>query len=218
MKMESNNTRKNKIILVLLVLILGIFLISCKKTDDNLDEKKEEVTYDDTIFPNQMKASLKGKKVYVTSIGQSKDIEEYKEVVLNNIDYFEYEVNNFFNASDVEDDSAVLLFVGCSIKALATSELTLDDELARANAFVSKCRRNKITLICIHIGGLGRRGATSDQLIEALFPYSNMNIYLNSGNEDGLLSDLSHKNNVYAYEIASTLELVKVTELLFKGE
>ena len=218
-KMELNNTKnKNRIIIVLLVLVLSIFLIACKKDVDVDKNKDKEITYDDTVFPEEMKASLKGKKVYVTSIGQSKDIEEYKEVVLDNVDYFTYEVNNFLEASDVDDDSAVLLFVGCSIKALAASELTLDDEIARANAFVSKCRRGKISLICIHIGGLSRRGATSDQLIESLFPYANMNIYLSSGNEDGLLSDLSHKNNVYAYEITTTLELIKATELLFKGE
>lgn len=218
--MELNNTRnKKRIFIVLLVLLLSIFLCGCKKdVDENKDGKVEEKTYDDTIFPNEMKKALNGKKVYVTSIGQSKDIEEYREVVLSNVDYFTYEVDNFIKASDVEDDSAVLLFVGCSIKALAASELTLDDEITRANGFVSKCRRGKISLICIHIGGLSRRGATSDQLIESLFPYSNMNIYLNTGNEDGLLSKLSHENNVYAYEIASTLELVKATELLFKGE
>ena len=82
-KMELNNTRnKKRIIIVLLVLLLSIFLCGCKKdVDENKDGKVEEKTYDDTIFPNEMKKALNGKKVYVTSIGQSKDIEEYREVV-----------------------------------------------------------------------------------------------------------------------------------------
>ena len=116
--MELNNTRnKKRIIIVLLVLLLSIFLIACEKDVDEDKDKDKEITYDDTVFPEEMKASLKGKKVYVTSIGQSKDIEEYKEVVLDNVDYFTYEVNNFLEASDVDDDSAVLLFVGFNTTA-----------------------------------------------------------------------------------------------------
>ena len=76
-KMELNNTKnKLRIIIVLLVLVLSIFLIACKKDVDGDKDKDKEITYDDTVFPEEMKASLKGKKVYVTSIGQSKDIEE----------------------------------------------------------------------------------------------------------------------------------------------
>lgn len=218
MKMELNNTKRFNIICVLLIL-LSIFLISCKKQNvENDPNKDKDIEIDYTVYPEEMIGIIRNKKVYVTSIGQSSDISEYQEVVLDHIDYFEYEINPLLKASDVEEGSCVLLFVGCSIKALAASELTIDDELQRASEFVSLRQNKKITLICFHIGGLARRGATSDQFIKALFPYSNFNIYLASGNSDKLLSDLSYKNNVYAYEISSNLALAKTTELLYNYE
>lgn len=208
------NINKNKFIYIL-VIFLFLFLVSCKKNiSDNPKPIEVDINYNNKEFHESMKGILKNKKVYVTSIGQSNDITEYKEVVLDHIDYMDYEIKPLLKASEVEEGSCVLLFVGCSIKALASSELTIDDELERANAFKTLCQNKKITLICFHIGGQARRGATSDQFIKALFPYSNYNIYLDSGNSDQLLSNLSFNNNVLCYEISSNLTLVKTTELL----
>lgn len=214
MKMESNNIRKYKIFYVLLIIIICLFLISCKDNNKENITPDDKITYDNTIFPEEMKGALKDKKIYITSIGQSQDMTEYKEVVLDHTKYFEYEENSLLNAKDVEEGSCVLLFVGCSIKALAASELTIDDELSRAKDFVELVKNNKITLICFHIGGLSRRGATSDQFIKALFPYSSMNIYLDSGNSDNLLSSLSNDNNIPCYEISSKLALDRTTAIL----
>lgn len=213
MKMELNNTRKIKIFYVLLIIILCLFLISCKDNKGNT-KIDEDITYDNTIFPEEMKGAIKDKKVYITSIGQSQDATEYKEIVLDNTSYFEYVLDNLLKASDVEEGACVFLFVGCSIKALAASELTIDDELSRAKDYVELAKSKKITLICFHIGGLSRRGATSDQFIKALFPYSSMNIYLDSGNSDKLLSSLSNDNKIPCYEISSKLALDRTTAIL----
>ena len=214
MKMELNNTRKFKIIYVLLIIIFCLFLISCKDKEKEKTKPNDDKTYDNTIFPEKLKGAIKDKKVYITSIGQSQDMIEYKEVVLDHTNYFEYEMDSLLSASKVEEGSCVLLFVGCSIKALAASELTIDDELSRAKDYVELAKSKKITLICFHIGGLARRGATSDQFIKALFPYSNMNIYLDSGNGDKLLSSLSNDNNIPCFEISSKLALDKTTAIL----
>lgn len=214
MKMALNNTRKIKIFYVLLIMIFCLFLISCKENSKDKPKPDDGITYDNTIFPVNLKGIIKEKKVYITSIGQSQDMIEYKEVVLDHTNYFEYEMDSLLSASKVEEGSCVLLFVGCSIKALAASELTIDDELSRAKDYVELAKSKKITLICFHIGGLARRGATSDQFIKALFPYSNMNIYLDSGNGDKLLSSLSNDNNIPCFEISSKLALDKTTAIL----
>lgn len=219
--MELNNTRKtnlSRLLTCLFIILLTILLASCNKKKQDVDEPNNRNTKDNTVFPEEMRSVLYNKKVYITSIGQSSDMSEYKEVVLDNIDYLDYTMDSLLKPSSVEKGGVVLLFVGCSIKALAASELTIDDELSRASEYVKMSEDNDITLICIHIGGASRRGATSDQFINALFPNSNMNIYLDKGNSDNLLSDLSNNNKVPCYEISSTLMLSRVTELLYSKD
>lgn len=219
--MELNNTRKtnlSRLLTCLFIILLTILLASCNKKKQDIDEPNNNITKDNTVFPEEMRSVLYNKKVYITSIGQSSDMSEYKEVVLDNIDYLDYTMDSLLKPSSVEKGGVVLLFVGCSIKALAASELTIDDELSRASEYVKMSKDKDITLICIHIGGASRRGATSDQFINALFPNSNMNIYLDKGNSDNLLSDLSNNNKVPCYEISSTLMLSRATELLYSKD
>jgi len=106
-------------------------------------------------------------------------------------------------ASEVESSSIVFLIVGCSIKAMSDAGITINSELARAEEFVSLKERGKITLISWHLGGMSRRGTTSDRLIELVFAASDINIFVKSGNSDGLLAKISMENEVAMYQIAT---------------
>ena len=58
-------------------------------------------------------------------------------------------------------------------------------------------------MISWHLGGMSRRGTTSDRLIELVFAASDINIFVKSGNSDGLLAKISIENEVAMYQIAT---------------
>ena len=161
-----------------------------------------------------MKGYLNNKKVYLTSIGQSSDLEDTEELVLNNLDNFVYEKDLFLKANDLEKDSVVLIFVGCSIKAMASAMTTIDKELDRAKEFVERANKKEISIICFHIGGEKRRGITSDRFIDALFSKSVFNVFLDKSDYDSYLSNLSINNDILGYIITSDLSLEKVFKQL----
>lgn len=212
--MELKNIRRNNRLWIILLLTFILFTsVSCTENGEKEQPVYKNIDY--TIFPEDMKGLIKDKDIYITSIGQSSDMNDFKEVVLDNLNLFEYTIDSFLQASEVKESSVVIVFVGCSIKALAASETTIDAELERANEYVQASKNGKITLICCHTGGESRRGATSDQFITVMFKNSQMNIFTADSDNDELLTNLSRENNIAGYEITNSLELEKAMKYLY---
>ena len=191
--------------LLILVMFFSCFLVSCKN-----DEKEPEhhTTYESNI-PSSFEGILKKKKLYITSIGQSFDMGNFMYYLeyLKEEYNFEYVDDSLLLANEVEDDAIVFIFVGCSIKALQESGLTLESEKTRANDFLKKRNEGKITIVSWHTGGNARRGATSDELISYVLSGSDLFIYAKGGNDDYFLSDTAINNNVPLYEIDSSSQV-----------
>ena len=182
------------------------FFVACKSDDGK--ELKHHESYESDI-PSSFEGILKTKKLYITSIGQSFDMGNFMYYLeyLKEEYNFEYVDNSMLLANEVEDDAIVFIFVGCSIKALQESGLSLESEKTRANDFLRKRNEGKITIVSWHTGGNARRGATSDELISYVLGGCDLFIYAKGGNEDYFLSDTAINNNVPLYEIDSASQV-----------
>lgn len=207
------NIRKNKfhiIICLIISLLLLCITTSCKVEDDI-----PAIKIVNDQFPTNFNGYIKDKNIYVTSIGQDAEMIKFQITTLEKQDLFDYTIDSFLNASDVLEGSIVFIFVGCSVKALGESGLTIQDEMSRANEFIERQNRGEISIIALHTGGADRRGSTSDQFITKMFSNSNLNIYVDKGNYDNMLSEISVDYNIPAYQIISSTSLADTIKLLY---
>ncbi|HKM29630.1 MAG TPA: DUF6305 family protein [Bacilli bacterium] len=201
----------------LIFILLTIVLFGCKLNT-------EIPTEDELVFaiPEDFQGIMQNKKVYITSVGQSIDIENFMTYIVylaENIKYdFDYVYDLELEASEIEEDAIVFIIVGCSIKAMSDAGITVNTELARAKEFVALCEKGKTTLISWHLGGMSRRGTTSDDLIEIVFAGSNLNIFVKAGNGDYFLSETSVKNNIPMYQITTISSITEPLMLLLIAE
>ena len=200
------NIKRFSLFLCLLLLFFGF---SCKE-----NEVEREII-DHTTFPSEAKGLIKNKKIYVTSIGQANDAYMFDYKYNDNLDY---EFDMTLKASSVEENSVVFIFVGCSIKALTESDITVLDEQNRIDDFIKLKNEKKISLIGFHLGGINRRGSTSDSLIEKVFSSTIFNLYVSSGNQDHYLSNISEDNHIPCLEVSSTVSLEQPLKLLLGVE
>ena len=197
---------------IFLIFVVILFGVACKDNNEN----KIHYEYESSM-PESFDGILKEKKLYITSIGQSMDMENflvYLEYLKDEYN-FEYVEEAYLNAKDVEDDAIVFVFVGCSIKAMQESGTSVESEKARAKGLIELRNSGKIKIVSWHTGGNSRRGATSDDLIEFMLKGSDLLIFAKSGNEDLFLSDIAVSNNVPLFEIetASQVRIPLITML-----
>lgn len=207
------NIRKNKfhiIICLIISLLLLCITTSCKVEDDI-----PAIKIVNDQFPTNFNGYIKDKNIYVTSIGQDAEMIKFQITTLEKQDLFDYTIDSFLNAKDVSKDSVVFIFVGCSVKALGESGITIFDEMTRANEFIERHNLGEISIIALHTGGVDRRGSTSDQFISKIFSNSDMNIYVDKGNYDNMLAEISANNNIPAYQIISSTALTDTIKLLY---
>lgn len=215
MKKELPHIGKQKIRIIALVglvfvtfVTLFLLISSCEKPED---PPLPDVTFD--VFPNDFLGILKNKQVYITSIGQAIDIEDF----LIEVDYlklFEYTHDNMLQPEEVPDGAVVMAIVGCSIKGLSSVHMTLEEEIARSQAFMEETKNKRITFIAWHIGGMARRGSTSDQIIELVFSGASFDLFLTYGNSDKFLTGIVLENDVPCYQIDYVGNIGLVLKLL----
>lgn len=171
---------------------------SCKKqpTIDPIDT---------SVFPNTFLSVFESRELYVTSFGQSIDIED----LTRQLDTLEltYHRNNYLEANDIKKDAVLILAIGCSIKGLQEAGTSVEAESERALEIINQKETKNITIIAFHIGGVERRGNTSDGLINTIMSKTDLNIVYKQGDYDGFISKISSKQNIpmYSYEFPSQL-------------
>lgn len=141
-----------------------------------------------TAFPEQFYGYAAGKKVYITSIGQSVELIQLT-LTMTALGMSDYTEDNLLEASEVEEGAVVFVVVGSSLKSLTENGLTRESEAERAKAFIARAERGDFGLVCWHIGGVARRGSTSDSLIELLFGNCDLALFRAESNYDLKLSD-----------------------------
>ena len=199
----KNTKNKFNTLFVLLVLMAVLTLSACKPVVVAPSYQPS------SVLPDEAYGMVYGKRLYLTSIGQALDI----ETLAANLDHYpeiSYIMDNELYASEVESGSVVFIAVGCSFKALTESGLTKQSETERAEEFIRRANNGEISIVSWHIGGVARRGSTSDSLIELLFKNSQLALFTAAGNNDLFLSDWAIEADVpYCQFGTSIVEVIE---------
>lgn len=191
-----------KIITYALMLLMVLGLVACGEKPDKGNGGGDAITEDLTVEGFTVEA---GKKVYVTTIGQS-DFDTVINILVRAGK--EDTVNEqLLKASDVEAGSTVILVTGSSTKGLGSAGTDIGAENGRATEFALAAQADKIKLVVVHVGGEQRRGAQADPIIRTVTPEADLVMVVSTGNADGLFTTLTKEKNIplYAYSRATKM-------------
>lgn len=182
------------VLATLLVLSLTFVFVACSEKDPDPTPTPnpggDTTGVDSTISDEALKNILGTGKLYVTTIGQANDYKQVGNLLTSanglGMDASTITIDNKLTAADVEDGSTVIIAVGNSAKGLGDAGVSVADETARADAFIAK--KDSINLIVTHTGGTGRRGESSDPIIQKMFAAAKVAMYTTAGNADGKLA------------------------------
>jgi hypothetical protein len=137
-----------------------------------------------------LKAPIAAKPAFLTSVGQSADVEMVK--VLMDRAGIPYKADVKVKAADLGASGAksLVLAIGGSTKGLGAAGISADVELERAKAVIAEARKRGMKIIGLHVGGEARRGELSDKFVAAAVPQCDYVIVVAEGNKDGLFNKL----------------------------
>jgi hypothetical protein len=152
-----------------------------------------------------------GTPVLLTSAGQSADTAMMDKVLQRaGVEY-----TTDATASDPGSYKTIIIVPGVSTKGLGAAGLSAADELKRATAFAKAASDSGATVVVAHVGGGSRRDDLSNQFIDAVLPYSDYILVLNSSDEDGVFSKYASSNGIGITKAASLATLTTEVEGLF---
>jgi hypothetical protein len=112
----------------------------------------------------------------------------------------------------------VIFAIGASLKGMGASGLTVDTEEARLKKLVDLCKKNKIFIIAVHVGGEATRGpagSDNERMIDAVAPFADYLIVTKDSNKDGRFTKISQKTKVTLTQVDYALGLVDVFKKIF---
>lgn len=195
---------------VVMVLALTLTVVACNPTEEEKPEDKNNLPIDQAISEANLKDIAKGKKLYLTSIGQS-DIDVARNLLsavglkeTTQEEAGNFETKDLLTASEVEEGAVVFVVVGASTKGLGGAGTDINKETTRANEFATAASEGKLTIISLHLGKQARRGDLSDGIIEIVEKASAVMLISDDGegtggNYDGLMGNIAKENNIPAY-------------------
>jgi len=142
----------------------------------------------ESSFKGVLAAPIAEQPAYLTSIGQSADVQMVK-TLLTRAD-IKFDFNSIVEADGISGKTLVLA-VGGSSKGLGAAGIKAEDELVRAAEIVKKAKEQNMVIISVHVGGEARRGELSDKFINEVVPYSDYIIVVKDGNKDGFFEKLA---------------------------
>ena len=90
----------------------------------------------------------------------------------------------------------VIIAIGASLKGMGASGLTIDTEEARVKKIVDYCKKNKIFIIAVHVGGEAARGpagSDNERMIDAVAPFADFIVVTKDSNKDGRFTKIAEK-------------------------
>jgi hypothetical protein len=141
--------------------------------------------------PNALKAPIAAKPAFLSTVGQSADIEMVK--VLLDRSGVPHSDNAQAKAGDLAPSGAktLVLVLGGSTKGLGAAGISADAELERARLLIAEAKKLGMTIIGVHVGGEARRGQLSDRFIQAAVPACQYLVVVADGDKDGFISRLA---------------------------
>lgn len=112
----------------------------------------------------------------------------------------------------------MIFAIGASMKGMGASGLTVDSEEARLKKVIDHCKKNKITVIAVHVGGKstrGPKGSDHERMIDAVAPSADYLIVTKESNADGRFSAIAKAKNIPLTEIEAALDMVELMKKLF---
>ena len=141
--------------------------------------------------PYALKAPIAVKPAFLSTVGQSADIEMVK--VLLDRSGVPHKDNAQAKAGDLAPSGAksLVLVLGGSTKGLGAAGISADAELERARLLIAEARKLGMAIIGVHVGGEARRGQLSDRFIQAAVPACQYLVVVADGDKDGFISKLA---------------------------
>jgi hypothetical protein len=113
---------------------------------------------------------------------------------------------------------AVIVAIGASLKGRGASGLTIDTEEARVKKLVDYCKKNKVFLIAVHVGGeagRGPAGSDNERMIDAVAPLADYIVVTKDSNKDGRFSKIAEKGKIAFQQVDYALGLVDIVKKMF---
>ncbi len=141
----------------------------------------------------KLKAPIATKPAFLTSVGQSADVEMVK--VLMDRAGIPYQADVKAQAAALAPSGAktLVLAIGGSTQGLGAAGISADAEIERAKAVIAEAKKLGMKIIGLHVGGEARRGELSDKFVLAAVPLCDYVIVVAEGNKDGLFTKLCAK-------------------------
>ncbi|HRY71907.1 MAG TPA: DUF6305 family protein [Spirochaetia bacterium] len=137
-----------------------------------------------------LKAPIAQKPAFLTSIGQSADIEMVKVLLDRNGIPFKADEGVAAKALAATGAKTLVLAIGGSSKGLGAAGISAEAELERTKALLAEAKRLGMKIIGVHVGGEARRGELSDKFIVAALPSCDYVVIVADGDKDGLFAKL----------------------------
>ena len=202
-----------KILLFLLSFVCLFALVACSSKEDPKPTPDPTPDPDNTeldkIVSDNFKGIASGKKIYLTTCGQS-DVGVVELLLEDMIDDNQDAIKANFGgkstveevvtrvddlkAENVEEGSMLIVVVGGSNKGLGAAGTNVSDETKRASDFAKL--KGKVTLVVVHIGKQARRGDTSDPIIRAIAPSADLIMVAVDGDFDGYFTGVAESNKI----------------------
>jgi len=113
----------------------------------------------------------------------------------------------------------IIFAIGASLKGMGASGLTIEDEENRLKEVIDYCKKNKIFIIALHIGGVSKRGAPggdNEKMIDAVAPYADCIIAAKDSNKDGRFSSIAQEKGIPFKEVDYALGVVDILKNAFQ--
>ncbi|MBN1939627.1 MAG: hypothetical protein JW843_08575 [Candidatus Aminicenantes bacterium] len=112
----------------------------------------------------------------------------------------------------------VIFAIGSSLKGMGASGLTIEAEEARVKTLVDYCKKNKIIVIGVHVGGEAARGpagSDNEKMIDAVAPQADYLIVTKDSNKDGRFTKIAEKSKAPLIQVDYALGLVEIMKNAF---
>jgi len=140
----------------------------------------------------------------ITSAGQNAEVQI--AAVLAKRAGLNYTLSKLAEPKDLAGIKTLVLVLGTSLKGLGAAGLDLDKENKRVDALVAQADKDKLPILCLHLGGEGRRGQQTDDLIAKILPRARLAIVVKSGNADGFFTKICQAARIPLIEVEKTAE------------
>jgi hypothetical protein len=113
----------------------------------------------------------------------------------------------------------LIIAIGASLKGMGASGLTVETEVRRLKKIIDNCKKKKMLIIGVHVGGTSKRGAPgsdNERMIDAVAPFADYLIVTGDGNKDGRFDTIAKEKGIPLTQIEYALDLVEIFKQVFK--